>query len=414
MLQEMGYNRDRMNRMQLNELAARAREHHRAGRLAEAETLYKQMLKHEPYDADLLHMVGLVALQQNDAASAVDWFTRAIRINPANPAFHGNLGMAQKQLGQLERTIESFRKACELRPDIPEAVFNLASALYEAKRIDEAIDVFQKCLKMRPNFAPPLQSLGRIFSSLGKTGRAKEFFEKALQSGPASPDVLTDYACALQTEGYFDEAEAVLRKAVAIDSTYPNARGILGCVLLQRGNFAEGWDLFEARRDIPEVPMHREIQAPLWDGSNFAGKRLLLHEEQGLGDTLQFIRFAPMVKGLGGQVLFMCQRPLLDLLSRQSGIDRITASDTPFQKNEYDLHCPLMSVARLLHTTAQSIPNRVPYIFPEPQLVAKWNSRVGPRGFRRKVGIAWAGNPANAADATRSMPLRLLDRKSVV
>jgi hypothetical protein len=236
-----------------------------------------------------------------------------------------------------------------------------------------------------------------------------ELFERALRSRPASPDLLTDYACALHTEGRFDDAEAVLRKAVAIDPTYPNARAVLGCLLLQRENFTEGWDLFEARWNLQEVPMHREIQGPLWDGSSFTGKRLLLHEEQGLGDTIQFIRFAPLINALGGEVLLMCQRPLLDLLSRQRGIDKITASDAPFATEEYDLQCPLMSVARLLRTTPGSIPNQVPYISPDPQLIAKWLSRVAPAGPRRKVGLAWAGNPANAGNATRSIPLSLFE-----
>ncbi|MCH8036190.1 MAG: hypothetical protein IIC53_03595, partial [Proteobacteria bacterium] len=200
------------------------------------------------------------------------------------------------------------------------------------------------------------------------------------------------------------EAVASFHKALDIEPDYADAHHNFSLTLLLQGDFPNGFEQYEWRRRTKMCP-RRVFAQPEWDGGPFPGRTLLLHAEQGLGDTLHFIRYAPLVRDLGGRVVIECQKPLADLLGSVAGIDAIVPEGNPLPP--FDLHTPLLSLPHLLGTTEATVPTAVPYLSPEPGAVEVWRHRVG-RGEELKVGLVWAGSPGHKNDRNRSISLERL------
>jgi hypothetical protein len=183
---------------------------------------------------------------------------------------------------------------------------------------------------------------------------------------------------------------------------YPEAHANHAHACLQAGDWRRGWVEYEWRRKTKPCSPSRFSQ-PLWSGESLAGKTILLHAEQGLGDTIQFVRYAPLVKRYDARVIVECQKPLLRLLAGCPGIDRLIGEGEELPA--FDVQAPLMSLPAILNTTLENMPADVPYIFAAPELVARWRERLGSiEGF--KIGISWQGNPRFPGDRFRSIPLR--------
>ncbi|MBN8927255.1 MAG: hypothetical protein BGO51_05565 [Rhodospirillales bacterium 69-11] len=352
---------------------------HRLGHPAAAEPHYREALRLRPADASSWSNLGLALLATGSAAEAELCQRRALRLRPDLADAHSALGMAQYAQGCVAEAENSFRGALRLAPDHPNALLNLGTALQSLDRLDEA----------------------------------HAYYLAALGAGAPPAKVLNNLGLLLQEMGRLDEAEATCRAALDQDPDQAEARVNLAMVLLARGALAEGWRAYESRFALATQPggMRRFLQ-PQWTGATPPdGRTILLHAEQGFGDTLQFCRYAPLVAAAGARVVLEVPPALMRLVGTLAGVVEVVMAGDPLPG--FDLHCPLMSLPLAFGTTLESIPRAVPYLHPEPAQAEAWRQALG--GLRgRRIGLVWAGsarldNPhAAALDRRRSVPLETL------
>ena len=411
---------------------------HQNGKLAEAETLYRQVLSRDPNFAPGYYMLAVLGQDVGRTADALVLAKRAVELNGGVPDFHVFLGVLLATTGQLEAAIATFRRALMLRPNDPQARNNLGNALRENGRAQDAIVEYQHALRLQSNFPEVLNNLSNAYRDLGRFEDAADSARKALAQRPGFAGALNNLGNALKDQGHFTEAGAAYAEALAMQPTYPDgdynignlekekgdldaaisayeralklrpgfpsARWNLGLTLLLKGDYPRGWDEYEARWDVARLPRDRGLAKPEWDGHDLNGKRILLHCEQGLGDTIQFIRYAPIVRKMGGHIFALVQPTLQRLLEGQLGIEKLFADE--FALPEIDVQCSMMSVPRLLGTTVDTIPAEVPYLNADPTLVAKWKEQLDRQAEgKRKIGLVWAGRPKNRHDRRRTMNL---------
>ncbi len=343
-----------------------ALEHHQEGRWAEAERIYGEVLASHPEHPDALHLLGVLRAQTGNAQAAAVLIARAIEQNPQAPAYHNNLGNVMQDLGRLEESLLCYEEALRLAPDYFEALVNRGNALNKLDRFAEALSCYLEAQRLRPEDASVYVNLGR----------------------------------ALVEEGLLEEGLACIAEALRLEPENAQGHAVRALALLLRGDLRRGFAEYEWRWRL-ESGRRRAFSQPLWDGAPLEGRRILLHAEQGLGDTIQFLRYAPLVAARGGRVIVECQRGLVELAATVEGVEQAVAAGDPLP--EFDLHAPLLSLARIVDTTLETIPARTPYLrgpaSAEPPL---------PEEAALRVGLAWAGNPAHANDRRRSLDLAAL------
>jgi tetratricopeptide (TPR) repeat protein len=366
---------------------------------------------------------------------AVAALRRAIELEPNAEALHFNLGNALQAQGKQDNAIAVYRRAVELKPDFAPALCNLAACLHQQGKLQEALVACRACLTADPNNAQCYTILGNVFKSLNMLKEAASAIQHALAIQPnlvqalasvgavyVEQDKLTeaiwccnralelrpDYAIAhnnlgtaLEYTGNLLDAAHCFSRALELDPANPYVHVSQSGLLLLTGNFERGWDEYEWRWKT-NLMFEREFPVPKWEGQPLAGRTILLHAEQGLGDTLQFIRYAAQVKRLGAKVVVECPATLIPLLSRCPGIDQLIAHGENVPQT--DFHLPLLSLPRVLKTSLQTIPAEVPYLFADAALVEHWRAKLNRvRGFQ--VGVNWHGRFGNGR---RDIPLHLV------
>jgi tetratricopeptide (TPR) repeat protein/glycosyltransferase involved in cell wall biosynthesis len=339
-----------------------ALQHYHSGDLAEAERVCRQLLQQDPDSVEGLHTLGVILCRQGYPAEAEAQLRRVIALQPDFADAWGNLGGALQQQGDFEAAIVHYQRAIALNPTFADAHQNLSIALQELDRLEEAVIHAQRAVDLKPDYAEGHYSLGFMLRRLGKVAAAIVHYRKAIHLRP----------------------------------DFVDAHKNLGHALLLTGDLLNGFAEYEWRwRQQHWFP--RPLPQPLWDGSPLQGKTILLHAEQGYGDTLQFIRYAALVKAQGATVIFECPEPLLRLLQGTPGIDRLIPQDTPLP--DFDLHAPLVSLPHLLRTTLDTIPATVPYLSTFP------SSPLPHLPSAYKIGIVWTGNPEHKNNYHRSCPI---------
>ncbi len=531
-----------------SQLVEAALVHHRAGRLREAEALYRKALAAEAGHFDALHMLGVLYQQNGENARAIDSIEQALAIAPANHFAHSNLGLAYLALNRLDKAEASLRSAVALRPDwdrahnnlgtvmhvagrladaeacfamavqlnpsstealnnlgnlckergrleeaerfyrralaidstMPETWKNLGQALQQSQRLHEAGECYQKALDVRPGDANFLNDIGTIHQARAELAAAERCFKLALQSDSTlveamcnlgdvlrrldrldeaevycrkalaiRPDDLTalnNLASILMRISALGEAEEVCRKALSIQPDHVATHITLGCILrarereldaeacflqalrlnptsapaaynlsmlkLLRGDYKEGMKLYESRFDAlrEDIGCTPQMQKLLhdnrrWHGEALSGRRLLIWTEQGFGDSLMMLRYLPLLKSRGaGEINILCEPALERIVYAVSGLDHAVACTQSALADEFDLHCPIMSLPFLFGTTVDSIPARVPYIAVPDEIGHVWKQRLSSI-TKTKVGLAWAGSKTLRDDAARSIPV---------
>jgi Flp pilus assembly protein TadD len=345
-----------------------------AGQFTQAEVMLRDAVRLRPDDPDILNNLGTAIWQQGRSAEASAYYLRAHQYNPGDFGILNNLGIALWDQGQPERAIVFYRRALALRPDSVDTQTNLGVALSDLGRFDEALAVLSASLELRPESAEAWDNLGMTLARQGRWSEAMASY---------------DHAIALRPE--FGEAHR--NRALA---------------WLAHADFERGWPEMEWRFNCRNRPGY-QFPRPRWAGEDLGGRTILLHWEQGLGDTLQFIRFAPLVKERGGKVWVFAQPPLVRLLALCPGVDRVFgAAPLP----DFPVHAPLMSAPAILGL--KSSPPGAPYLFAGAESTAQWRDvlqrTVGVAELASvfKIGIAWQGNPVNRIDRWRSFPLEQL------
>nr|CAA9291163.1 FOG: TPR repeat [uncultured Armatimonadetes bacterium] len=388
-----------------NAAFSRAHDHHRAGRLDEAEAGYREALRSNPFHADALHLWGVVAYQRGQTAPAVERLRKAITLDASEPAFHNNLGNALRDSGDLCASVSAFERALHLNPRYAEAYNNLSLALRGLGREDAALAALRRAIDLKPGFAEAHNNLGNGLKDAGDLAGAVSAFERALHLNPHYAEAYNNLGAALHAAGDAEAASQAFLNALQLRPDLWDAHFNLGISRLSLGDFEHGWPLYEAGLRSGARPP-RGLAQPQWDGSPLDGRTLLVHAEQGFGDTLQFVRYLPAVSARGGSVVFECQRGLRcafpDSLGWDILVERGDEDDAPAVP--FDLHVPLLSLPGLFGTNEATIPASVPYLRAEPEAVAHWQRLLAPFDGL-KVGIVWAGNPAHRNDRNRSCAL---------
>jgi tetratricopeptide (TPR) repeat protein len=458
--------------MNIQKSIEQATQLHRAGRLQDAERIYRRILAVDPNVPDALQLLGILVSQLGRHEAAVDLIRKAIALQPGAAVYHGNLGLALHKLdrfdeatasfqtaldlgsvdpnvftnfadtlrrrGKLEPSLALCHRALDLAPDFPDARNNLGITLADAGRFDEAIEQYRIAIRLRPRFAEAYNNLGnaltkkRLFQeaiaefqhalslrpdyfeaminmgvalqALGETDRSIEAYRRSLASRPDFQPALINLGQALCDSHRFDEAIAAFRKAIAIRPDDPAAHIHLSGVLLLTGNFSDGWGEYEWRLLKAGVGhSNPKFAKPRWTGQDLAGKRILLHSEQGAGDLIQFCRLCSILTQRGAHTILSCPPQLLRLFRGLQGVSQLVG-DAP-NETEFDYHCYLLSLPLFLGLRLETIPANVPYLHAEPALADQWRARLEPLGHRRKIGLVWAGNPMHTNDHNRSIPL---------
>jgi Flp pilus assembly protein TadD len=378
-------------------------EHHRAGQLREAETLYRQALATDPGHSDSLHLLGVIAHQGGRHETAIGYIKEAIERRPGAAPYHFNLGHAFSGLGRGAEAEAAYREAVDLAPEFAEAHIALGSALVMQDRYEEAIAACREALRLEPGHRGAFGPLGTALLTLGRFAEAETLSRSALAANPGNAAAHVYLASALTALGRIEAAETACRDALRLRPDDVKAHLNLSHVLLLSGQFEEGWREFEWRWRAIDVPARRFAQ-PEWKGESLAGRTILLYGEQGLGDTIQFSRFVPQVAALGGRVLLATPLSLTRLLKTLPG--DATVLDRDAKAPAFDVHASLLSLPLRLGVVPDGLPGRVPYLEANPTAVARWRRRMEALSGLR-VGLVWSGNPkrGTGADHARSIPL---------
>ncbi len=365
----------------------------------DASRHYKQALAISADYANAHYNYANLLKAQGELVRAIAHYRRALANGPDDAEVHNNLALALAADDQSSEAIVHYRRALTIRPDYAAAYSNLGSVLEAQSRVDEAIRSYTTALALDPYRADAHYNLAHAFDGRDRLVEAQAHYELALALDPAHAEAHNNFGVLSQHLGRFDEALARYRRAQALKPDYADAHWNEALSCLLQGDFETGWRKYEWRWRRKETPP-RAFAAPLWDGSVLAGKTILLHTEQGDGDTLQFIRYAPLVRALGGTALLDCPKSLHRLFSDVAGVDHFVSDPSALPR--IDVHAPLLSLPMLLGTRLETIPAAVPYLQPRPDLAGVWRERLSQLGGRR-VGLVWRGNPAHSNDRRRSL-----------
>ena len=284
-----------------------------------------------------------------------------------------------------------------LAPDL----LALAQDLEAQGRTDEAIAVYSDLVLQHANDACMRQSLGLLYVAKNQTAQAAELFRQAVALDPEQASFRNNYGAALAELGNAAQALENFEAAIRLKPDHAEAHKSLGMTYLQLGDFQRGWAEFEWRWRCQDF-RPRAFSQPAWNGADCRGQTILLYTEQGIGDTFQFIRYVPLMFARGARVIVEAPAPLLPLLSTCLGIAQTVAHGSKLPR--FDFHAAVMSLPRLFGTTVDTVPANSPYLKADPRLVERWRPKFAARQ-RFKIGIVWQGNPQNASDFRRSIPL---------
>jgi Flp pilus assembly protein TadD len=354
---------------------------HQAGQLESAAAIYNQILLQQPNHPDALNLLGVIHRQMGQPELAVEFLRRAVAVAPNWPEALGNLGNALRANGQLNQAVIAYRRAVDLKPEMPELHGNLGIALQEQGCPDEAISEYHRAIALRFNYPAAHYNLG----------------------------------VALIDKRQLIEAIAAFNQAIALDPQLADAHFGLALLLLQQGDYVQGWKEYEWRWQSKDFNSDRwKYSQPQWDGSDLASRTLFLHDEQGMGDSIQFIRYVPLAAAKGAKILLGCPPALRRLMrgsaDREHGPDWGVARWIDWREllPAFDVHCPLLSLPLALGTSAGSIPSSVPYLYADARDVERWRRELAGDTSRLKVGLVWAGSPIHKGDAQRSISLDAL------
>ena len=348
--------------------------------------------------------MGVLAHQQGRHAEAEALIGAALKQRPDEAVALANRAAALNALRRFDEALADCDRAIAARPDHVDAFINRALALKELGRAHEALASCDKALRLKPDSADAYNNRGLALFALQRPADALRSYEQALALDPQSAEALNNRGLTLYELGRLDEARASFDRAVAIRPSFAQAQWNRAQALLLAGDFAQGWPAHEWRlKAHPEL--QRGFVQPLWLGEGpLVGKTILLHAEQGLGDTLQFCRYAPLVAARGARVVLEVQKPLIELLRDLPGVASVVARGEPLP--DFDLHCPLLSLPLAFGTTLDTIPAQTPYFHVPPERMSAWEARLGSN--RPRFGLVWSGNAGHKRDRARSIPLYAL------
>lgn len=376
------------------------------GQPDEAIAAYRRALALNPEHADAHNNLGAALNAQGRLEEAVAAHRRAIALAPDHADAHNNLGVALTARGELDQAVAAHERAIALAPNYAEAHSNLGNALHAQGKLDQAIAAHERAIALRPNYAEAHSNLGNALKDQGQLDKAVAASRRAIALKPDYADAHSNLGNALRAQGELTEAIAAYRHAIALKADHADAHWNLSLAALAQGDFAAGWAEYEWRWRCRNFLQPRRSARPLWRGTSpLQGNRILLWGEQGLGDQIQFARYASRLAELGAEVILEVHDALVGLLDGLPGVSKVVSARTRVPDSDFDVHCPLMSLPLALRTDLSTIPG-VPRLTAHRQAVPRWAGRVA--SARPRIGLAWSGDPQNRNDRNRSLALSRL------
>jgi tetratricopeptide (TPR) repeat protein len=374
------------------------------GRSGEALASYERALALRPGYAQALNNRGNALLELGRAAEALASYDAALALEPENAECFNNRGNALLALKRIDEALASYERASALKPDYADPLSNRGHALFELGRAEEALACLDRALALAPGHAQAHNNRGNALCALERPEEALASYERAVALAPRDAQALANRGSVLCELRRTAQALASFEQALALDPGHAGAHWNEALCRLRVGDFEAGLPKYEWRWEQEKFKgFKRDFEQPLWLGKDsLRGKSILLHAEQGLGDAIQFCRYAPRVAALGATVLMEVQPELVSLLESLGGVHRLLARDEPLPA--FDFHCPLLSLPLAFGTRLETIPREVPYLGVPVAAAGQWREKLAPHaGFR--IGIGWQGNPAHHRDRSRSFAL---------
>jgi len=416
----------------------------RSGRVGEADEMAQQALSINPESADALHLRGVIAglqgrhtdaeiflvaaagldgdnhficfnlakslSEQGKDGDSLQWHRQALSIDSRNDKAWLNYGKSLFNVGDVDSAITAFDQALAINPASVEAYTNKANCFRKKKLLEEAVALYNHAIELHPKFAEVFSNRGIVLGDLNRHLDALDSHEKAIQLQPEFAESWLERGNTLRSLMRHEEALESYDKAILLKPNYAEAIWNKALTLLRLGEFDLGWRLFEWRWKLKNFPSpQRSFLGRLWLGEeSLRGRAILLHAEQGYGDTIQFCRYVPAVKNLGAKIFLEVPSALKEVLSHLSGVDRVI--DRGSALPAFDFHCPLLSLPFAFKTRIETIPNTFPYLSVDAAKRIDWRSRTVFNNKKRSIGIVWAGSSLHENDTRRSIPFHLFTR----
>ncbi|WP_169717627.1 tetratricopeptide repeat protein [Sporomusa silvacetica] len=414
-------------------------------RLSEAVAALQQAIALQPDSAGVYMNLGNALNEQGRSEDAIQCFQKGLAICPGSAALWFNLGVAFSLLPRLSEAVAALQQAITLQPDFPNAYlclgsvlkeqglteaavqcyqkgltvcpgdaqlwYNLGTTLLELRRLSEAAAALQQAITLQPDLADAYNNLGNALLKLQRLSEAVQTLRQAIALKPDYTDAYINLGFALQFQGEIEEAIAVYNHAVTLNPTNPEIYNNRAQAILLSGNLPRGFAEYEYRTKLNRCRHSYEwfTNKPRWNGKNFAGKRLLVYDEQGLGDVIQFSRYLPLVKARGGFVQFSTPKPLLRLFTNFSGIDElIEHTVAAIVRTQFDLAVPLLSLPHIFGTTLCTIPAGIPYLTADQHSIAAWHRKMNCPEANLRIGLVWGSNPEYAFAHIRDCGLKAM------
>jgi len=382
-------------------------------RPAEALASYDKAIAIKPDYAEAYSNRGNAQLRLKRPAEALASYDNAIALKPDYAEAYSGRGSALLDLKRPEEALASYDKAIALKPDFAGAYNNRGNALRNLKRLADALASYNKAIALEPNFAEAYNNRGNMLSYFDRPEQALASYDKAITLKPDYAEAYNNRGLALRDLKRPDEALADFDRAIALEPQFAEAYWNNSLCLLQLGHFEQGWRQYEWRwKTSVRQSSIRNFSKPLWLGKDsLAGKTILLYSEQGLGDTIQFCRYAKLVADSGARVILEVPKPLTSLLGNLSSMAQIAEEGNPLP--QFDYQCPLMSLPLVFNTTLSNIPTNIPYLKANVEKSRFWKGKLGEKD-KLRVGLVWSGGfrpnqpDVWAVNRRRNIPLEKL------
>jgi tetratricopeptide (TPR) repeat protein len=398
---------------------------------------YRAAIRLRPNYPEAYNNLGSALHSLNQYDPAIEALQHALDLKPDFSEARNNLGNTLLDANQVEAALEAFSRALSSPQKLPQSFYGLGNALRKNNKLEDAIEAFRKAIEMSPTYGEAYNNLGETLLTAGDITGAVSAMGRAVELRPTNPTVLYNFANSLMHDSQYEQAKAMFHRALELKPDYPEAQTNLGNALFAQGHIDQGlaahelnvktspefalghlnyalallltgdWDRGFAEYEwcwkVDAFKKNRPVfSQPRWDGSDLEGKRILLFNEQGFGDAIQFARYVPLVSKRGGKVIVQAPQPLQRLFEDAFGIENVVADPPPL----FDVQSPFLNLPRAFRTTIQSIPADVPYLRSNATLIEYWRSRVPAEAKLLKVGLVWRGRAT--PDAQRSIPTELL------
>jgi tetratricopeptide (TPR) repeat protein len=371
------------------------------GRLDEALVSFTHANLGQPDYVEAYINRGLILKSLGRYDEAIECFDRALILSSVDAEIHNHRGLVMHAKGCLAEAIASYDRALAYDPGLAEAYNNRGVALKNLMRYDEALRDYDQALTIQPDYIEALSNRGVALKALNRFEEAVASYDRVLTLYPAYAEAHSNRGIALQELKRLEEAWDAYQDSIRLNPDYAEAHWNKALLLILLGRYEQGWGLFEWRWLRNEAKAAGKFRGLPWLGQEpIAGKTLLVYPEQGLGDYLQFCRYAPLVEALGAKVILEAPPVLVPVLATLPGNITIIATGEPLPP--YDALCPVMSLPLAFKTTIDTIPATVPYLATNPAKVAEWQGRLGPR-TQPRIGLVWSGNPTHKNDHNRSL-----------